>query len=302
MPTVAAHRETMMYLSKNRLFVSAFALVLASFLPAAVHAQTPVTLFNDTFSDNNPLQTGSLDMNWYYDGSGSMATVASSPDFALQATPTQPFSEMIGVFNTGSGIVVGQTIGDYVQLSLNVTLGSVPASSGLRMGLYNNAGTPGVANNSSAFLGDFGYRTDNDYSDTGAAILKETGSDTSVPGSGSDGANLLSGSHTGTTLAAATTYTYTFKLARALTGITITSTLLNGASTITSLTTTDTSNPYSTFHEVVVDSGNAQPINYTIDNVTIVQQTSSPEPGSLGLLAITLPTVGIAALRRRKAA
>lgn len=163
-------------------------------------AENETIILKDDFSDGNKDKTGPLDANWRYVQNIKFDMITDSkpgelaPPKYLQIRPLGTYPTFVGVFSMdpgnknggGSGLTLGDKEGDQLELLVEFRF-TQPATKDteIRIGLFNNGGTPSQEHTMAPYADDPGYYVALPQSGGTATISKDLGTMGSVAG-GSD--------------------------------------------------------------------------------------------------------------------
>ena len=276
-----------------------FAFITAAALPlgGAAHAAT-LTAVNDPFTDGARTNGADpLDIQWFGIRSSTLAVgnnAAIGSGNALNVTTSTSFSRIAGVFSSLT-LLAGETL----RLSFDYALVSAPgtAPAGLRIGLFNNGGTPFTADtatgNGSIEQDDngYGFSTNPGLDAADGTRIAEEAADpgNSILGGPAPGGFNFIGSAGASVESGTTMHSALFTMTRNLDGSLSMTASIDGGTAATA--TTGTSPFTYTFNEVGFGQGSFNG-SYSIDNVVI---DVVPEPS-----AALLSVLGALALFRRR--
>ena len=256
-------------------------------LPPAAGATTVVL---DTFTDGARTNgSDALDINWYNIRTNVALSVASDAVInkgnALQVNNSTTFNRFAGVFNTPITLLSGQTL----ELSFTYRFVDSPTSlgDGFRVGLYNNGGTPFIADNSDSSAleaDDSGYGLGINPgldSATGISIRQEAAGNSILGGASPGNFGSVAGASSGASVNSGNTASHSafFSITRNPDGSLSMLGSIDGGTAATA--TTGTTPLTYTFHHIALGQGNLN-LDYAIDDFRI---DVIPEPSS-GLLVM----------------
>lgn len=253
-------------------------------------------IMSDDFSDNNRLQTGSLDGSWYFNHSGSTLSASGS---LLQYVPGGTFRGITGTLPTAATLT---NIGDVIELTFDFRYLTNPGNqgSGFRFGLYNSNGTP-AADNGTALVASATTNNDPGYYfnlSTGTTqshqLFRETGLIDGIM-AGTDRVQIGANNTSVAGIADTSLHAGLLRITRTSpTEVTILARV--DTTDYFNITTTELT-PTLTFDQVAFGSANNN-LTMQFDNVT-VNFTPIPEPSSLALIGLGVCAAAGRWLRRK---
>lgn len=163
-------------------------------------AENESLILDDQFIDTNKDKTGPLDLNWRYVQNIRFDMFIDSkpgeltPPRYLRVRPLGNYPTFVGVFDmnpgtrdgTGSGLTLGNKIGDLLELSVEFKfMEPSTKNTEMRIGLFNNGGTPSQEHSMAPYQDDPGYYVGIPQMGGKGEAYKELGTMGSVAG-GSD--------------------------------------------------------------------------------------------------------------------
>jgi len=278
-------------------FLSSVAAFLALVLGVTATTAMGAIVMSDDFSDNNRLQTGSLDGNWYVNHSGSTLT---APSGVLEYVQGGTFRGITGTIPTPATLT---NIGDSIELAFDFRFTTTPPNQGggFRFGLYNSNGTAAADNGgtdvaASSTNNDYGYYFNLSTGTTQThALFRENGVASGIL-AGSDRTDIGTANTSVAGVADANFHDGLLRLTR--TSATTIEILAQVDSTVyyNNLSTSFLT-PTLTFDQVAFGSAGNN-LTMQFDNVTVTF-TPVPEPSSVALIGMGLAATAWGLLRRK---
>lgn len=146
------------------IFISAGATVFA--------AENEAVILDDQFTDGTKERSGLLDLNWRYVQNIKFDLITDAkpgeltPPKYLRVRPQGNYPTFVGVFDLnpgardggGSGLTLGSKVGDLLELSVEFRfLEPSTKDTEMRIGLFNNGGTPSQEHSMGPYQDDPGY-------------------------------------------------------------------------------------------------------------------------------------------------
>jgi len=175
-------------------------LVLISAGGTIFSAENESVILDDQFTDGTKDRTGSLDLNWRYVQNIRYDLIVDAkpgeltPPKFLRVRPLGNYPTFVGVFDlnpgsrdgAGSGLTLGNKVGDLLELSVEFKfLEAATKGTEIRIGLFNNGGTPSQEHSMGPYQDDPGYYVAIPQMGGKGDALKDLGTMGSVAG-GSD--------------------------------------------------------------------------------------------------------------------
>lgn len=176
------------------------ALVLLSATGHVFSAENETVVVDETFADGDKNRTGLLDANWRYVQNVKFDLIKDAkpgdmtPPTYLKIQSLGTYPTFAGIFSTdpgnraggGAGLTLGDQEGDRLELLVEFRfLEPATKDTEIRIGLFNNGGTPSIEHTMRPYQDDPGYYVALPQSGGAATILKDLGTMGSVAG-GSD--------------------------------------------------------------------------------------------------------------------